>query len=298
MQGKIMKGIAGFYYVHVEGAGVYECKAKGIFRKERVKPLVGDDVEIAVLDEGERLGSISGILPRKSELLRPAVANVDQALLFFSLAKPEPNLNLLDRFLIRMERQGLPAILCFNKDDIAPPAAKEDLREIYGGCGCPLLFVSVGEKRGMERLRELLAGKTTALAGPSGVGKSSLINLLAGALRMETGELSEKIARGKHTTRHSEIIPLGDFVAGGGYLMDTPGFTSLELPEMDVGELAEYYPEFRAFAPFCRFRGCVHKNEPDCRVKAAVEEGAVSRVRYENYSALYEELRESGRRRR
>ncbi len=288
MQGKIMKGIAGFYYVHVEGRGVYECRAKGIFRKEGVKPLVGDNVELDVLDEVEMLGNIRRILPRKSALVRPAVANVDQALILFAIVKPNPNFNLLDRFLIRMERQKLPTIVCFNKEDIATSAEKEALQRAYETCGYQVLFLSVQENRGVDEVKKRLAGKTTALAGPSGVGKSSLINLLAPETHMETGEISQKIERGRHTTRHSEIIALGK----GTYIMDTPGFTSLDISEIAKEELGGYYPEFRAYEPFCKFRGCAHIGEPSCRVKEAVEEGAISRVRYENYKVLYQELKE------
>ena len=291
MVGKIMKGIAGFYYVHVEGRGVYECKAKGIFRKEGVKPLVGDDVEMDVLDDAEMLGNIREILPRKSALLRPAVANVDQALILFAIVKPNPNFNLLDRFLIRMEQQKLPTIICFNKEDIASPEEKAALCKSYETCGYQVLFISVLENRGLDQVRELLAGKTTALAGPSGVGKSSLINQLSPATQMETGEISEKIKRGRHTTRHSEIIALGD----GTYIMDTPGFTSLDMPDITKEELGGYYPEFRAYEPYCKFRGCSHLSEPDCKVKEAVEAGKISRVRYENYTVLYRELKESRR---
>lgn len=286
-----MKGIAGFYYVHVEGHGVYECRAKGIFRKEGIKPLVGDDVELDVLDENGKLGNIRKILPRKSALLRPAVANVDQALILFAIVKPNPNFNLLDRFLIRMERQKLPTVICFNKEDIASAEEKAALRSAYETCGYRVLFISVMENRGLDQVRELLEGKTTALAGPSGVGKSSLINQLSPETHMETGKISEKIERGRHTTRHSEIIALGN----GTYIVDTPGFTSLDMPEITKEELGGYYPEFRGYEPFCRFRGCAHLSEPDCRVKEAVEEGVISRVRYENYAVLYRELKENRR---
>ncbi|MDE6213519.1 MAG: ribosome small subunit-dependent GTPase A [Lachnospiraceae bacterium] len=288
MQGKIMKGIAGFYYVHVEGCGIYECKAKGIFRKEKIKPLVGDNVEMDVLDEQEKLGNIRSILPRKSALVRPAVANVDQALILFAIVKPNPNFNLLDRFLIRMERQELPTVICFNKEDIATPSEKEALRSAYETCGYQVLFISALENRGLEQVRSLLAGKTTTLAGPSGVGKSSLINRLSPGTHMETGEISEKIERGRHTTRHSEIIPLGE----GTYIMDTPGFTSLDISEITKEELGGYYPEFREYEPSCKFRGCAHISEPACGVKEAMEAGQISRVRYENYQALYRELKE------
>jgi len=291
MTGKIMKGIAGFYYVHVEGRGIYECKAKGIFRKEGIKPLVGDDVELDVLDEAKMCGNIRSILQRKSALVRPAVANVDQALVLFAIVKPNPNFNLLDRFLIRMEQQKLPTIICFNKEDIASPEEKEALRRAYETCGYQVLFISVLENKGLDQVRELLAGKTTTLAGPSGVGKSSLINQLSPGTQMETGEISEKIKRGRHTTRHSEIIALGD----GTYIMDTPGFTSLELPQITKEELGGYYPEFRAYEPLCKFRGCAHISEPECSVKEAVEAGKISQVRYENYMVLYREVKENKR---
>ena len=206
MKGKIMKGIAGFYYVNVAGSGLYECKAKGIFRKEKIKPLVGDEVEMEVLDESEKTGNIERILPRRNELIRPAVANIDQALVIFAVTDPKPHFNLLDRFLVMMERKEIPVVLCFNKKDIAKPEEAGGLEEIYSACGYPLILTSALTMENIERIRELLLGKTTAVAGPSGVGKSSLINLLQPEACMETGSISRKIARGKHTTRHSELI--------------------------------------------------------------------------------------------
>lgn len=291
MQGKIIKGIAGFYYVYVEGHGTYECKAKGIFRKDHVKPLVGDDVVMDVLDEGERLGNISEILPRRSALIRPAVANVDQAMIIFAIVKPNPNFNLLDRFLIRMERQNLPTIICFNKQDIASAQEKEALRQSYETCGYHVLFISALENEGVEQVRELLNGKTTTVAGPSGVGKSSLINQLSPKANMETGEISVKIERGRHTTRHSEIIALGEET----YIVDTPGFTSLDISEITKEELGQYYPEFVQYEPYCRFSGCAHISEPSCGVKEAVTKGKISTVRYENYKVLYQELKDMKR---
>ena len=291
MQGKIIKGIAGFYYVYVEGHGTYECKAKGIFRKDHVKPLVGDDVIVDVLDEGDMLGNIRTILPRRSALVRPAVANVDQALIIFAIVKPNPNFNLLDRFLIRMERQDLPTIICFNKQDIASVQEKEALRESYETCGYQVLFISALENEGVEQVRELLNGKTTTVAGPSGVGKSSLINQLSPKANMETGEISVKIERGRHTTRHSEIIALGEET----YIVDTPGFTSLDISEITKEELGQYYPEFVQYEPYCKFSGCAHISEPSCGVKDAVAEGKISKVRYENYKVLYQELKDMKR---
>lgn len=288
MQGKIIKGIAGFYYVYVEGRGTYECKAKGIFRKDHVKPLVGDDVIVDVLDDGEMLGNIRQILPRRSALTRPAVANVDQALIIFAIVKPNPNFNLLDRFLIRMERQNLPTVICFNKQDIASVQEKEALRRSYETCGYKVLFVSALENEGIEDIRKLLLGRTTTVAGPSGVGKSTLINKLAPTANMEIGDISAKIERGKHTTRHSQIIALGEET----YIVDTPGFTSLEISEITKEELGQYYPEFVQYEPYCKFSGCAHINEPSCGVKDAVAEGRISKVRYENYKVLYQELKD------
>ena len=287
MQGKIVKGIAGFYYVHVEGEGVYECKARGIFRKDNVKPLVGDDVEIEVLAEEGQKGSITALLPRRNELLRPNVANIDQALIIFAMAKPAPSFNLLDRFLVMMQQKELPCIICFNKKDIAESGAVERLAKAYRDCGCRVLFVSAKEKEGIEALRALLEKKTTTVAGPSGVGKSSLVNCLHNSSVMETGEISEKIERGKHTTRHAELL----FSEDGTYLMDTPGFSSLALFDMEKEALSAYYPEFAPYTENCRFRGCVHISEPVCGVKAALAAGQISRVRYENYVMLFEELK-------
>lgn len=293
MQGKIVKGIAGFYYVYAkketeEYGRIYECKAKGIFRKENIKPLVGDNVILDILDGENRTGNIAKILERSSELIRPAVANIDQALVIFAVVKPEPNFNLLDRFLIMMEKQGLESIICFNKQDIASEEEKEELKRAYEACGYRVLFVSALENEGMEELHALLKGKTTAVAGPSGVGKSSIINRLSPEANMEIGAISRKIERGKHTTRHSEIIALYEDT----YIMDTPGFTSLKLLPMEKEELKGFYPEFEAYEPNCRFAGCVHISEPDCNVKEALAEGKISRIRYHNYKLLFEELRE------
>ncbi len=288
MQGKIIKGIAGFYYVYTAEAGLYECKAKGVFRNRNQKPLVGDNVEIAVLDADAHLGNVERILPRKNELLRPAVSNIDQALVIFAAAKPEPNLNLLDRFLCRMEEQKLPSILCFNKCDLVSEETMRRLEEIYRPAGYRILFTSAKEEIHLDTLRELLLGKTTAVAGPSGVGKSSLINGLQEECRMETGEISQKIERGRHTTRHSQIIP----IAEDSYIMDTPGFSSIDVPCFGEETLWMCYPEFLPYEKNCRFRGCSHIHEPDCGVKAALQEGRISKVRYENYVLIYEEMKQ------
>ena len=221
MKGKIIKGIAGFYYVHVADDGhtmgtVYECKAKGVFRKDHRKPLVGDDVEMDVLDEAQKKGNIRELLPRHSELIRPAVANVDQALVIFAITKPQPNFNLLDRFLVMMQQQDIPCIICFNKQDIDEEGKKEDYRAIYEQAGFRTITVSAARQEGIDTIQELLRGKTTTVAGPSGVGKSSLVNCLQSGTVMETGSISEKIERGKHTTRHSELIS----IAQDTYILD------------------------------------------------------------------------------
>lgn len=291
MQGKIMKGIAGFYYVHVAGAGLYECKAKGLFRKQKIKPLVGDNVEIEVLDEKEHTGNLVDILPRKNTLVRPAVANIDQALVIFAVTKPKPNFNLLDRFLLMMEKQGIPAVICFNKMDIAMEPELKLLEETYRECGCRVIFASALEGEGIEEIRKAVLGRTTAVAGPSGVGKSSIINILQPNVEMETGSISDKIDRGKHTTRHSELIPIDDDT----YIMDTPGFSSLFIQEFEKDELKDYFVEFNKYAGQCRFQGCVHIHEPDCMVKEALKEQKISRIRYDNYVLMYEELKEKKR---
>ncbi len=288
MQGKIVKGIAGFYYVHVPDKGIYECKAKGIFRKDNQKPLVGDDVEIQILNEEEAKGNIEKLLPRKSELIRPAVANIDQALVIFAIVKPQPNFNLLDRFLIMMEQQGIPCIICFNKADIDEMQEGISYEEIYRACGYQTLQVSAKSGQGIDELKKLLIGKTTTVAGPSGVGKSSIINELQSGIRMETGAISTKIERGKHTTRHSELIAMAE----NTYILDTPGFSSLGLFDMEKEDLTKYYPEFVKHEQYCKFAGCAHMNEPVCGVKEAVEDGEISALRYENYKLLYQELKD------
>ncbi|SHN48724.1 ribosome biogenesis GTPase [Butyrivibrio hungatei DSM 14810] len=293
MQGKILKGIAGFYYIETSDEKIYECKAKGIFRKDNIKPMVGDDVEIDIIDEEKQIGNIIRILPRRAQLLRPPVANVDQAVILFAIVKPDPNYNLLDRFLIMMRQQNLPVIICFNKQDIASEEEKQKLTESYENCGYKVLFISVKEDKGLDELKALLKGKTTTLAGPSGVGKSSLLNKLVPDADMQIGELSRKIERGKNTTRHSELFFVKELSDEGfdTFIIDTPGFTSLELRDVSVDTLMQYYPEFEDYEPECRFGGCSHIAEPDCGIKNALEKGLISKVRYDNYKLLYEELR-------
>lgn len=286
MQGKIVKGIAGFYYVHTEDAGVFECKAKGIFRNQNIKPLVGDNVELEILDEEKKLASVVELLPRKSQLLRPAVANVDQAIVVFAAKDPEPNRNLLNRFLILMTKQELPVIIVFNKTDLISEEEKKKLEDGWRNTGYEIRFLSAKESQGTEEFKNLLRGKTTVMAGPSGVGKSTLVNLCQSGVIMETGVVSEKIKRGKHTTRHSEFIRVDEET----YILDTPGFSSLSIFDMEKEALEAYYEEFQPLTDGCKFTGCSHIHEPVCGVKEGLKTGKVSAERYENYKLIYQEL--------
>ncbi|MBR5337459.1 MAG: ribosome small subunit-dependent GTPase A [Lachnospiraceae bacterium] len=291
MYGKIIKGIAGFYYVFVPGAGTYECKAKGVFRKDNVKPMVGDNVEIDVLDEDAMEGNLKSIYERKNELVRPLVANIDQALVIFAMKNPTPNLNLLDRFLISMEMQDVSVVICFNKRDIVTVDEMDEFRRIYDKTPYKLVFTSTKSGEGMDELKKALCGKVSAVAGPSGVGKSSVIKAINPDADVETGEISRKLARGKHTTRHSEIIRIDDDT----FIMDTPGFSSLYVDIDKKEDLKLYFPEFRPYEEKCRFSGCAHVSEPDCAVKEAVEAGDISKERYESYLMLYDEIRSKRR---
>ena len=286
MKGKIIKSIAGFYEVHT-GEHIYRCRARGVFRALGVKPLVGDDVEIEVTDTVSvpMEGNVVRLFPRKNELVRPNVANVDQALLIFAITHPAPSYNMLDRFLITMNQKDLPAILCFNKQDLATEEEIRELRETYESCGCRVLFVSVLSPETLGELRDILRGKTTVLTGPSGVGKSTLINTICPGARMETGELSRKISRGKNTTRHARLLK----TEGGGWIADTPGFTSFYTFHIPSDQLDRYYPEFVPYLD-CRYPDCRHISEPGCKVIEAVGKGAVSPFRYRSYCSLYDEV--------
>lgn len=285
--GRIIKGIGGFYYVHDGKENIFECRAKGIFRNKKQKPLVGDQVVIDVLSEEQMTGNLVKILPRSSELIRPASANIDQALVIFAAKDPDPNYILLDKFLITMNQMNLPVILCFNKTDLISEKEKARLCRIYKDSG-ELHFISVNKKQGLDELLERMEGKTSVLAGPSGAGKSSFLNYFCPESQVQTGAVSEKIGRGRHTTRHAELF----YVKADTYLMDTPGFSSMELRNLEYKELRYYYPEFEKHEGNCRFHGCVHVSEPDCSVKAAVEAGEIAKERYESYCYLYEELRQ------
>ena len=265
------------------GDEVLTCKARGLFRKHGEKPLVGDLAEVEAAQTSESEANIVGLLPRRNQLIRPAVSNVDQALLVMAVRTPDLQFYLLDQYLVTMELQGIPAAILFTKADLDQGELAE-YRARYEAAGYPVFAVSASTGSGIEALRDYLTGKTTVLAGPSGVGKSTLTNLLCPGAQMETGELSRKNARGKQTTRHTELFCLGR----NSYLFDTPGFTALEVRTDEAG-LKQAFPEFRALEGQCRFTGCNHRAEPDCAVKAAVARGDIAESRYESYRKMAEE---------
>lgn len=278
--GVIIKGIGGFYYIKTADGTIYECKARGVFRKRSITPMVGDRVKIET-DGG--CGSIAEIEPRTSELIRPPVANIDTLVIVAAAASPEPSLFLIDKMLINAEKNNINAVICINKTDLAE---RSDIYEIYTSAGYKVIGVCASKKENLNELKELIKGKITAFAGLSGVGKSTILSAITKG-EMRTGEISEKIGRGKHTTRHVELLEL----EGGGYALDTPGFGQLELDGIYEDELYKYFPEMRGHEGECRFRGCAHIKEPDCAIRAGVENGAISCSRYESYTQLYAELK-------
>ena len=289
MQGKIIKGIAGFYYIYAEDGFLYECKARGILRQKKITPLVGDDVVISVVDESEHTGNLDEIMPRRNSLIRPAVANVDQALIVFAKNNPIPNMGLLDRLIITMENSGIKSIIAFNKSDLDEPLGieSEKEKEAFRNAGYTVLDICARTGEGLDNLKRLLKGKVTTLAGPSGVGKSSLINQICPDANMETGAISEKLNRGRHTTRHAQILVIDN----ESFVFDTPGFTSFELRDIQASDLASFYPEYEKYTAGCKFSMCSHTHEPDCAVMRAVLSNDISRLRYDRYVKLYEELK-------
>ena len=292
INGKIIKGIGGFYYVDTEN-GLYECRARGIFRKNKITPLVGDRVSISVVDEENKKGVVEEIEKRDTELVRPPIANVDKALIVFAIKNPSPNLSLLDRFIVLAEKENLEIVIVFTKVDLdADGELLEELKSIYEVSGYKVIPVSNKLKLNIDKIKEELKENTVVFAGPSGVGKSSLLNEVDKNFELKTGEVSDKIKRGKHTTRHAELLKL----ECGGMVADTPGFSSLTLDDTDESELKEYFIEFDKYDD-CRFGSrCIHENEPSCAVKEAVENGEISKKRYESYIQLLNEIR-SGKRR-
>ncbi|MGL4875675.1 MAG: ribosome small subunit-dependent GTPase A [Clostridium sp.] len=281
MEGKILKGIGGFYYIRTED-GIIECKARGNFRYKGLKPMVGDEVLIAV-EKGK--GRIEKIYERTSELIRPTVSNVNLAFVVFAVKNPDLNFDLLNRFLVLCESNNIKAIVCLNKVDLVSEEEKNELKEKINEIGYEVLFIRAKEGLGLESLREEIKGNITVLCGPSGAGKSTLINKLTEREHMETGEVSEKLGSGKHTTRHSELIEVED-----GYIVDTPGFSTLDITFINKENLKEYFPDFYEYNNSCKYRGCIHYKEPNCAVKEAVEEGKINKFRYEFYIRTLEEI--------
>jgi len=286
--GIIVKGIGGFYYVAVQNS-IYECKARGIFRKNEITPLPGDRVRISVLDEAKKQGNIEEIFPRETVLVRPAVANVNQLVAVIAVKSPEPDLLLLDKLLVTAEKKGMKAVICINKIDLDTQDEHKRIINAYSATDYDLVLTSSKIDTGYDRLKEVLKDRISVLAGQSGVGKSTILNRLMNASIMKTGEVSEKLERGRHTTRHAELIMLDN----GGHLLDTPGFSSFELADIKCEELQYYYPEFSSFIGNCKFTGCSHIAEPGCSVKAALEQGLIDRRRFERYTHLYVFLKQN-----
>lgn len=284
-QGKIIKGVGGFYTVLCGDGKKRVCKARGLFRKQGKTPLPGDNVELS-FDKKDG-GYLISILPRENELLRPAVANVDLLLIVVSSSEPLPDLELADKLLLYCAKQGIEPILVINKCDSGESESSAAIAAQYQDAVGSIVSVSAETGYGMDRLRELLSGRTICLAGQSAVGKSSLLNTLLG-LDLATGELSAKTERGRHTTRHAELIPMPN----GALIADTPGFSMLETVPLEPEEIPLMYPDLKKYSDGCRFTGCLHVSEPDCAVKEAVENGSINRERYARYVKIINEATE------
>ena len=291
IEGRIIKGIGGFYYIETE-KGLYECRARGIFRKNKITPLVGDFVKISVVDEDNKKGVVEEIQERKTELVRPPIANVNKALIVFAVKNPTPHLSLLDRFIVLAERENLEIVIILTKIDLDDDNTFEKIKNIYEPCGYKVIGVSNLENKNIDKVREELKDNTVVFAGPSGVGKSSLLNQIDSNFQLKTGDVSDKIKRGKHTTRHAELFEL----KFGGMVADTPGFSSLTLDDIEDIDLKDYFIEFEDYDD-CKFGSrCIHQNEPNCAVKEAVENGEIPKERYESYIQLLNEIRQGKRR--
>ena len=285
MKGLIIKGIGGFYYVKTDN-GIIEAKGRGIFKKDGITLRTGDVVDIELMTEDDSKGVINKIYPRKNCFIRPPIANVDLLVIVFAAKNPRPNFPVIDKFLINAQINKIEPVICINKKDLVSDDEFREISDIYNSV-YNVIGVSTKTGEGMDELLSVIKGQKTALAGPSGVGKSSIINYLQPEANMETGEVSKKTMRGKHTTRHVEIFEL----KGESMLFDTPGFTSFELPDMDEGSIKEYYPEFREFDSLCKYDNCNHISEPDCKVVKAVSEGRINKLRYEAYVSNYNEMK-------
>ncbi|MCR4435891.1 MAG: ribosome small subunit-dependent GTPase A [Clostridiales bacterium] len=285
--GIILKGIGGFYYVKTSNA-VYECRARGIFRKDDHSPLPGDRVGITVLDEDKKTGTIDEILPRESHLVRPAVANVNQLAVVLAVKSPSPDFMLVDKLLITARLKELDVVICVNKMDLDENGECKNIRAAYEQAGYPCIQLSSKFDIGFDILKHKLQGKITVFAGQSGVGKSTILNKIMNSWIMKTGDISGKIERGRHTTRHAELVEL----ESGGYVVDTPGFSSLELTGIKSSELDTFYPEFNDRRLHCKFIGCSHISEPGCSVKEALEAGLIDRGRYLRYIEFYNALKQ------
>jgi len=286
IKGTVYKALGGYYFVRT-GRGEYRCYLRGRFRRQK-QVLVGD--RVGLIPQGKNTGVIEELEPRKTELYRPPVANVDLAIVIFSLAQPDPNLFLMDRFLLQGEIAGVKPVIVFNKTDLVQ--SKEEYLD-YERVGYMVIFTSTKTGEGISKLSNILKDRVSVFAGPSGVGKSSLLNAIQPGLSLKTGEISSKLKRGKHTTRHVELLRLDN----GGLVADTPGFSNLYLPpDLKSVELASYFPDLQAHALNCRFSGCLHHKEPDCAVKEAVANGKIIPTRYEHYIALLKEVMQQERR--
>lgn len=290
-EGRIVKALSGFYYV-ADGDKIVSCRARGLFKKKdaKINPLVGDWVVYDETDPSE--GYVMEIVNRQNELLRPSVANVDQAVLVFSLHEPSFSSLLLDKFLVHIENVGIDALIVLSKADLVEAGLIADIVATYSRIGYTVIPFSKRDLRGLEEIRRELAGHINVFAGQSGVGKSSLINCLFPGVSMQTGDISQKLGRGRHTTRHVELVP----IEGGGYVADTPGFSSLEFVGIDEQELAQSFRDFDQVSDGCKFRGCLHLSEPGCAVQAGLAAGELSQERYDHYRQFMEELKEYQRR--
>ena len=286
IEGIITKGVGGNYYVDI-GNKIIECRARGLFRLKNIKPLVGDIVLIRITEEDENSGYIEEINDRTNEIKRPTVANAQQLLIIFAVKNPEPSFLLLDKLLIAAEVNNLKPVICFNKADLADEEQKENILNILKNTGYKIIFTSKYNEDSLIELKNILKDKLNVFSGPSGVGKSSIMNAVQPDFILKTGEISEKLKRGKHTTRHAEIYKL----SFGGYAVDTPGFSSFELEGIDEYDLKNYYPEIVKYDEGCKFLDCLHNKEPNCAIKEAVSNNLISQARYNNYIKLLEQIK-------